>query len=90
MSRRLLTVEHCTEIEGHGIALFPGFVPEGEERFEVGDLISLRPPNSPMMAVPIADLSLPTPNPDHRVVVLLSAVGKADVPVGTEVWSHEH
>ena len=86
--RRLFTVEDTFLIEGYGLALAPGIVPEGDENFQSGDPIELRVPSGDITRTHIASLPLPTPNPRHQIVVMLpKEFGKEDVPIGTEVWS---
>ncbi|REJ70122.1 MAG: hypothetical protein DWQ31_02595 [Planctomycetota bacterium] len=86
--RRLITVEDTVFVEGHGVALIPGLVPEGDENFQSGDAIELRLPNGNETRTHIASLQVPIPNPNHEVVVMLPReFGEEDVPIGTEVWS---
>jgi hypothetical protein len=88
MARKLFTVEAVFLIEGRGVFLAPGIVPEGSERFRAGDTIELRRPDGNRNRTSIAGLDLPTPNPRHVVVVSLPRnFRKDDVPIGTEVWS---
>ena len=75
-------------IEQRGLVLAPGIVPEGNERFRVGDMIELRFIDGARTQVPIAGLDLFTQNPSHTIPVMLpKKIEKNDVPVGTEVWS---
>jgi hypothetical protein len=87
MARRLFTVEETFVIE-RGLILVPDIVPEGTERFRVGDMIELRFIDGTCTQVPIAGLGLCSPNPNHTLPVMLPATfQKSDVPIGTEVWS---
>ena len=88
MARRLFTVEDTFLISGRGLVPIPGIVPEGEERFRVGDAIMLRRPDGSLLAWEIGGLEILTGGPPHHdVVLLLKGLGKEDVPIGTEVWS---
>ncbi len=90
MARLLFVVEDRFEIAEHGLVPVPGFQPIDDERFMVGDLIRLRKPDGTDTVVPIGGIELPNPNPNHLIVILLKGLTKADVPIGTEVWSIEH
>jgi hypothetical protein len=87
IARRLILVEDTFELPGRGLVLVPGIIPEGDEAFRAGDAIELRRPDGKVETIQIGSLELPTPNPEHQVLVLLQGFVKEDVPVGTEVWS---
>lgn len=87
MPRRLFTVADSFRIEGRGLFLVPGIVPEDDERFRVGDPLLLKRPDGSELRTVVGSLELTTPNPNHEVVVNLKGLGKEDVPTGTEVWS---
>ena len=87
MARHLFSVEDTFLVRGRGLVLVPGIVPQGEERFRVGDPILLKRPGGAELCATISGLELLTPNPNHEVVILLKGLGKQDVPIGTEVWS---
>jgi hypothetical protein len=87
MARRLFTVEFTFLIRDRGLVLVPGIIPEGEERFRVGDPIALRRPDGSFIEANIGGLEMLDPNPRRDVVVMLKGMTKDDVPVGTEVWS---
>ena len=87
MARRLFTVEDTFTIRGRGLVLVPGIIPVGTERFKVGDPIILLRPDGTKLCSPIGGLELSTPNPNHDVRIFLNGRSKADVPIGTEVWS---
>src|SRR5262245_11277386 len=87
MARRLFVVEHVVVIERRGIALVPGILVEGEERFRAGDPIVLRKPDGSSTIMKIGALELMCPNPRGEVTIMLAHLGREDVPVGTEVWS---
>jgi len=87
LAQRLFTVTGTFTIPGRGIVLLPGLLPSGDERFKVGDPVLLRHPNGLEIRSNIGGLELPHPNPKHEVLILLTEIGKDDVPAGTEVWS---
>jgi hypothetical protein len=90
MARRLFTVEDVFEIRGRGLlmtVLVPGIVPEGGERFRIGDPIILLKPDGSSMSVKIGFLEQIHPNPRHELSIVLNEVSKENVPIGTEVWS---
>jgi hypothetical protein len=87
MGRLLFVVEDTFAITGRGLVLVPGILPEGDERFRVGNSILLRKPDGSTVETRIGGLELLCPNPRHDVVIMLKDRTKADVPIGTEVWS---
>ena len=87
MARRLFTVEDTFAIRERGLVLAPGIIPEGEERFRVGDPITLLKPDGSSIEAKIGGLELLDPNPRRDVVIMLAGMTKSEVPVGTEVWS---
>ena len=87
MGRQLFTVEDTFIIRGRGLVMVPGIIPEGDERFRVGDQILLKRPDGSESVVNIDSLELPTPNRRHEVWVMLKNTSKQDMPIGTEVWS---
>ncbi len=88
MARCLFTVEYTFLIEGRGLVPFPGIVPQGDEKFRVGDPIRLKRPDGSEIEWKIGGLELSSPLPPNKdVCVLLNGLGKGDVPIGTEVWS---
>jgi len=90
MCRLLVVVEDRFLIKGRGLVPLPGIVPEGKERFRPGDPILLKRPDGSTLNWKIGGLEILTPpNPRHDVVILLNDLGKADVPVGTEIWSQD-
>jgi hypothetical protein len=89
MTRRLFTVEDTFVIHGRGLVLAPGLIPEGNERFRVGDPVTLRRPDGSSTETRIGGLELLDPNPQRYVVILLAGITKSDIPPGTEVWSAE-
>jgi hypothetical protein len=89
MTRRLFTVEDTFIIHERKLVLAPGLIPEGNERFRVGDPITLRRPDGSSTETKIGGLELLDPNPQCYVVIVLAGIAKSDVPLGTEVWSAE-
>jgi len=89
MARCLFAVEDTFTIRGRGLVLVPGIIPDGDERFRVGDRIVLRKPDNSSIDAQIGGLEMLSPNPRHEVVILLKTLTKEDVPVGTEVWSSD-
>jgi hypothetical protein len=87
MGRCLFVVEDTFLIRGRGLVPVPGIIPEGEERFRVGDRIMLKRPDGSEMEWEIGGLELLCPNPRHDVVILLKGMSKEDIPIGTEIWS---
>lgn len=88
MARCLFTVEDTFLITGRGFVAVPGIVPQGDERFCVGDPIRLKRPDGSEIDGEIGGLELlcPPRRPDE-VVILLKGVDRDDVSTGTEVWS---
>ena len=76
MARRLFTVEDTFSIRGRGLVLVPGIVPEGDERFRVGDRITLRRPDGSSIDTQIGGLELLDPNPRHDVVIMLRGLAR--------------
>jgi hypothetical protein len=89
MARLLFTVKDRFAVRGRGLVILPGIVPEGKERFCIGDCVELRHPNKTTRRTHIAGLELMCPMPPDgaHAVLLSSDLTKDDVPVGTEVWS---
>ena len=88
MARLLFIVEESFAIKGRGLVPVPGIVPQGVERFRVGDPILLKRPDGSSLAWQIGGLELISGGPPRDdVVVLLKGLRKEEVPVGTEVWS---
>jgi hypothetical protein len=90
MARRLFVVEDTFFIKRRGLVLVPGIVPQAKERFRVGDPIVLKRPDGPRLESTIGGIeiiSCSPPRPGTDVVILLKNLDKAEVPIGTEVWS---
>jgi hypothetical protein len=88
MARHLFTVEDTFIIEGRGLVPIPGIVPQGNERFKVGDAIRLKRPDGSEIEWQIGGLELLCPPPrKDEVVILLKGLGNDEVPIGTEFWS---
>ena len=86
-SRCLFVVEDSFLIRGRGLVLVPGIIPEGDERFRVGNPIRLKRPDGSAIDTSIGGLELVCPNPRMDAVIMLNDLSKEDVPIGTEVWS---
>jgi translation elongation factor EF-Tu-like GTPase len=88
MARRLFTVEDTFTVRGRGLVFVPGIVPQGDERFKVGDPIVLRLPGGKSTLSNIGAIEFLTGAKSRTDVVLLfKELRKEDVPIGTEVWS---
>jgi len=87
MPRRLFTVTDTFLIRARGVVLVPGIVPEGDERFRIGDPLLLKRPDGLTIEMAIGGLEMFTCTTNPDIPVLLKGLGKEDVPVGTEVWS---
>lgn len=90
MARCLFVVENTFFIRGRGLVPFPGIVPQGDERFYIGDPISLRRPDGSCLDWAISGIEMINCTPPRRhneVVIVLHGLSKDDVPIGTEVWS---
>lgn len=88
MARKLLTVTGVFQVEGRGVCVMPVLVPVGNEVIHQGDAIDIKCPDGQVMRTRMANLCLPTPNPDHGWIIMFpSSVQKSDVPIGAEIWS---
>jgi hypothetical protein len=85
MSRHLFTVEDTFTIKGRGTVLVPGIVPEGEERFRIGDALRLRRPDGSEVEATIDGIDFF--NVPHGAYPIVIRLPKSDVALGTEVWS---
>jgi hypothetical protein len=90
MARRLFVVEDAFFIKGRGLLPVPCIVPEGDERFRVGDPILLKRPDGSRLEWTIGGLEMIHCTPRRQtddIFILLKGLSKEDVPVGSEVWS---
>lgn len=89
MARKLLTVEDSFEIRHRGLILVPGIVPEGDERFKIGEPIILKKPDGSSIETKIGGLEIFTTPPRHLddFGIMIMGMAKGDIPIGTEVWS---
>jgi hypothetical protein len=90
MARCLFVVEGAFFIKGRGLVTVPGIVPEGDERFRVGDPILLKRPDGSRLEWNIGGLEMIHCTPRRQtndVFILLKGLNKEDLPVGSEVWS---
>ena len=85
----LFTVTEMFVVPGRCVVLLPELKPVGEEKFKVGDPLRLRRPNGVEEVVQVGGLEFLKPLDARKcqLVVTLSGMEQADVPVGTEVWS---
>jgi hypothetical protein len=86
MARRLFTVEDVFTIRRRGTILVPGIVPEGDERFRIGDVLRLRRPDGSELQATIDGIHSFNVGV-HGGYAIVVALPKSEVPVGTEVWS---
>jgi len=90
--RRLITVEDVFEVSGRGICPVPA-VPyalmksDVGEELKVGDTLELRKPNETLMRVKLCGLGRFSPDKGGLGLVLSPTLSKADVPIGTEIWT---
>lgn len=61
--------------------------PEGGKRLNVGDQLELRRPNGTIITVNLYGLGFPLPGKDGLCIELGPTLSKADIPVGTEIWT---
>ncbi len=88
MARLLFVVEATFLIEGRGLVLCPGIIPEGDERFSAGDFVQLRRPDGTSLSYPICGLEFfSPPRAGSPFGVLLNDLSKNEVPIGIECWS---
>ncbi len=90
MARCLFVVEDAFFIKGRGVVPLPGLVPQGEERFRVGDPIAIVRPDGTRLEWTIGGFEMihrAPSTPRNDVPILLRGLNKEDVPVGSEVWS---
>jgi hypothetical protein len=80
-------VEDSFLIQGRGLVLVPGLAPQGDERFRVGDPITLRRPDGTFLRCQIDGLGVAFGSRRCEALIWLKGLGKLDVPKGTEVWS---
>ena len=87
MGRRFLLVEDSFLIKGRGLVVLPGLAPQGDERFRVGDPITLKRPTARISVGRSAGSRSPRVLLQMRLLMLLKGLSREDVPIGTEVWS---
>ncbi len=86
MARRLFIVEDVFTIHRRGIVLVPGIVPQGDERFCIGDALRLRHPDGSELPATIDGIDLFNLDA-HGGFAIVLVLPKSEVPIGTEVWS---
>jgi hypothetical protein len=88
MAAHLLTVEDTFEISGRGIVAVPGPLEDeysGPREFAVRLVL---PSGSEREARLTLEQVFQTPPPiERRYACLLRGLGKADVPIGTDIWT---
>jgi hypothetical protein len=84
----LFVVEDAFEITGRGLILAPDLVPQGKERFRIGDFVLLKSPDGSTFKTDIGGIGFLNPSPtNHGMPLLFNNLKKKDIPIGTEVWS---
>jgi len=86
MARKLFTVDDVFSIRDRGTIIVPGVVPEGDEKFRIGDQLRLVRPDGSEVATTIDGIAFFNPDPQRRYAVIVP-LPKPEIPVGTEVWS---
>ena len=89
MSALLFTVRDTFRLENRGLILAADVKPE-QAGVRMGDSIELRRPDGSSLVTVVIGIERAIPyDPDRTLAVLLPGdILKADVPIGTEVWSH--
>jgi hypothetical protein len=87
MARCLIVVEDAFLIKSRGLIVLPGLVPQGDERFRVGDPVLLKRPDGSLRQCPIGGIEMFSTPPRGDYPILLVGFGKEDAPIGTEIWS---
>ena len=89
MSALLFIVRETFQLERRGLILATD-VKQEQTGVRMGDSIELRRPDGSSLITTITGIERAIPyDPNRTLAVLLPAdISKADVPIGTEVWSH--
>jgi hypothetical protein len=88
MARLLFRVTEVFTVQTRGIVLLPKLNFVGDERFRVGDPLLLKRPDGTEIDTTIGAVELLKPvGQPCEPVIMLTELGKQDVPIGTEVWS---
>ena len=85
-----MRVEDAFQINGRGLVLVPGIVPQGEERILIGMPLLMRRPDGTELNWTVGGIEMISVSPyvpRNDVVILLRDLDKSEVPIGTEVWS---
>ena len=88
LSRCLFVVEEPFHVPGRGVIPALGFVPREGEIFRIGDRLRLVRPDGTTAVLPIGGIDVWPGGPvrsEHQLMVLFHGLGKADLPVGSEV-----
>lgn len=87
MTRHLLTVEETFDVRGRGLIVAP-FLDEAEARRERFEIELRKPCGARVRAMAFAQVPfISPPPPKFQAHLAILGVSKADVPVGTEVWT---
>ena len=90
MSRLLFVVEDSFLIKGRGLVPVPGIIPQGEERFRIGDPILFKRPDGSVLRWDIGGIEIfnfVKPFSDPPLGILLKGLDKDALPIGSEAWS---
>jgi hypothetical protein len=76
-------------IKGRGLVPVPYIVPEGDERFRVGDPITLKRPDGLHLewTIESTEIRRGTLPDQNDLVIVLRGLDQDDLPVGSEFWS---
>jgi len=86
--RLLFIVTDVMTIPNRGVVLLPELVLIEQEVFRIGDPLTLRRPDGSEEVVEIGGLEFAKVlNAPCQLLVFLRGKSRADVPIGTEVWS---
>ena len=87
MARLLFIVEDTFAIRGRGVVLVPGLASRDVDLIPIGSSLRLVPPDGSALAATLRGVER---FPSHSIgawPILVAGVEKADVPIGSEVWS---
>lgn len=91
MAQLLFTVADRFMIQGRGLVLVPGIAMPHPDPIKVGSPIVLKRPDGSSLSWTIGGLEMIESRtsfpPRRETPILLTGLGKEDVPVGTDVWS---
>lgn len=88
MSRLLFTVEDVFLITGRGVIRVPGFT--GQEVVRLGQEVLIKRPGGSEIRSTISSMDIPRGGKHYaRVPILVKGLVKADVPIGSTVWTRD-